>query len=52
MDYPLFNTVSFTVNSTLFYTNGPSYTDIDDWILATGFWNDAAMWIDTAHWND
>lgn len=24
----------------------------NNWILATGFWNDDAIWIDTAQWND
>jgi hypothetical protein len=24
----------------------------DNWILATGFWNDDALWIDTKNWID
>lgn len=24
----------------------------DNWILATGFWNDNALWIDTKNWID
>lgn len=27
-------------------------TFISDWILATGFWNDAGVWEDTAVWLD
>lgn len=27
-------------------------TITDNWILATGFWNDKAVWIDTKNWID
>ena len=37
--------------SDLFYVDGSVYY-FSNWILATGFWRDTGVWINTEYWND
>jgi hypothetical protein len=47
--YPACNS---TVNDVLTKITNLINQLTNNWILATHFWNDAALWIDTKLWND
>ena len=40
------------INDTKLTFNNNYQTNFEGWILATGFWNDFGVWIDTETWID
>lgn len=45
-------TTSTTTIPTTTSSTTTSTTTISPWILATGFWNDSGVWMDTSNWID